>query len=170
MFARFSVKKPVTITMIVLIIILLGVVSLSKLQIDLMPSIELPYAMVQTTYEGAGPEEIEKLITKPLEQVVVTIENIDTISSISNEGSSILLLQFKFNTDMDNATLQMREKIDMIKGYLPEGTSSPIVAKLDPNSFPIMQLAVSGKGDIYTTQKIAEDVIQPRIERIEGTA
>ncbi len=170
MFARFSVKKPVTITMIVLIIILLGVVSLSKLQIDLMPSIELPYAMVQTTYEGAGPEEIEKLITKPLEQVVVTIENIDTIASISNEGSSILLLQFKFNTDMDNATLQMREKIDMIKGYLPDGTSSPIVAKLDPNSFPIMQLAVSGKGDIYTTQKIAEDVIQPRIERIEGTA
>lgn len=170
MFAKFSVKKPVTITMIVLIIILLGAVSLSKLKVDLMPSIELPYAMVQTTYEGAGPEEIENLITKPLEQVIVTIENIDTISSISNEGSSILLLQFNFNTDMDNATLQMREKIDMIKGYLPEGTSSPVVMKLDPNSMPIMQLAISSKGDIYTTQKIAEDVIQPRIERIEGTA
>lgn len=170
MFAKFSVKKPVTITMIVLIIILLGVVSLSKLQIDLMPSIELPIAIVQTSYSGAGPEEIENLITKPLEQVLVTIENIDTITSISNEGSSILILQFNFNTDMDDTTLQMREKIDMIKGYLPDGTTSPIVMKMDPNSMPIMQLAISTKGDIYTTQKIAEDVVQPRIERIEGTA
>ncbi len=170
MFAKFSVKKPVTITMIVLIIILLGAVSLSKLQIDLMPSIELPIAIVQTSYSGAGPEEIENLITKPLEQVLVTIENIDTITSISNEGSSILILQFNFNTDMDDTTLQMREKIDMIKGYLPDGTTSPIVMKMDPNSMPIMQLAISTKGDIYTTQKIAEDVVQPRIERIEGTA
>ncbi len=170
MFAKFSVKKPVTITMIVLIIILLGAVSLSKLQIDLMPSIELPIAIVQTSYSGAGPEEIENLITKPLEQVLVTIENIDTITSISNEGSSILILQFNFNTDMDDTTLQMREKIDMIKGYLPDGTTSPIVMKMDPNSMPIMQLAISTKGDTYTTQKIAEDVVQPRIERIEGTA
>lgn len=170
MFAKFSVKKPVTITMMILIVLLLGVVSLSKLQVDLMPSIELPYVMVQTTYSGAGPEEIENLISKPLEQILSTVENIDTVISISNEGSSILLMQFNFNTDMDETTLQMREKIDMIKGYLPDGTTSPIVMKLDPNSMPIMQLAISSKGDIYTTQKIAEDVVQPRIERVEGTA
>ena len=170
MFAKFSVKKPVTITMMILIVILLGAVSLSKLQVDLMPSIELPYVMVQTSYSGAGPEEIENLLSKPLEQTLATVENIETIISISNEGSSIILMQFNFNTDMDDTVLQMREKIDMIKGYLPDGTTSPIVMKLDLNSMPIIQLAISSKGDIYTTQKIAEDVIQPRLEKIEGTA
>ncbi|MGB4440277.1 MAG: efflux RND transporter permease subunit [Sedimentibacter sp.] len=170
MLARFSVKKPVTITMMILIVIVLGVVSLSKLQIDLLPAMELPYVMVQTTYSGAGPEEIENLISKPLEQTLATVENIDGMMSISNEGSSIILMQFDFNSDMDEITLQMREKIDMIKGYLPEGTTSPIVMKLDPNAMPIILLAISSKGDISTTQKIAEDVIQPRIERIEGTA
>ncbi len=170
MFAKFSVKKPVTITMMILIVIVLGVVSLSKLQIDLLPQMELPYVMVQTSYSGAGPEEIENMITKPMEQTVATVENIEGILSYSNEGSSILLMQFAFGTDMDDIMLQLRENIDMIEGFLPEGTSSPIVAKLDPNAMPIIQMAVSSKGDIHTTQKIAEDVISPRLERIEGTA
>nr|WP_312578460.1 efflux RND transporter permease subunit [Sedimentibacter sp.] len=170
MLSKFSVKKPVTITMMILIVLLLGAVSLSKLHLDLMPSIELPYVMVQTTYSGAGPEEIENLISKPLEQALATVENIDGMMSISNEGSSMVLMQFDFNTDMDDTVLQMREKIDMIKGYLPDGATSPIVMKLDPNSMPVIQLAISTKGDVYTTQKIAEDVVQPRIEKIEGTA
>ncbi|WP_313346550.1 efflux RND transporter permease subunit [Sedimentibacter sp.] len=170
MFAKFSVKKPVTITMMILIVIVLGGVSLSKLQIDLLPQMELPYVMVQTSYSGAGPEEIENMVTKPLEQTVATVENIEGILSYSNEGSSIVLMQFAFGTDMDDVMLQLRENIDMIEGFLPEGTSSPIVAKLDPNAMPIIQMAVSSKGDIHTTQKIAEDVISPRLERIEGTA
>lgn len=170
MLARFSVKKPVTITMMILIVIVLGAISLSKLSIDLLPNIELPIAVVQTTYSGAGPEEIENLITKPMEQAVGTIENIDTITSYSNDGSSLLLMQFDFGTDMDDATLQMREKIDLIKGYLPSGASTPIVMKIDLDSMPIVQLAVSSKGSLQTTQKLAEDIIQPRLERIEGTA
>lgn len=170
MFARFSVKKPVTITMMILIVIVLGFVSFSKLQIDLLPQMELPYVMVQTSYQGAGPEEIENLITRPLEQTVATVENIEAVISYSSEGSSLVLMQFAFGTDMDDVMLQLREKIDIIKGFLPEGTTSPIVAKLDPNSMPIIQLAVSGKGDIITTESIAKDIISPRIERIEGTA
>ncbi len=170
MFAKFSVKKPVTITMMILIVIVLGVVSLSKLQIDLLPQMELPYVMVQTSYQGAGPEEIENLVTKPLEQSVATVENIEGVMSYSNEGSSIVLMQFAFGTDMDEVMLQLRESIDLIEGFLPEGTTSPIVAKLDPNAMPIIQLAISSKGDIITTQKIAEDIVAPRIERIEGTA
>ncbi len=170
MFARFSVKKPVTIIMMILIVIVLGVVSLSKLQIDLLPQMELPYVMVQTSYQGAGPEEIENLVTKPLEQSVATVQNIETVTSYSSEGSSMVLLQFAFGTDMDQVMLQLRESIDLIKGFLPEGSTSPIVLKVDPNAMPIMQLAVSSKGDIITTQKIAEDIISPRIERIEGTA
>lgn len=170
MFSKFSVKKPVTITMMILIVIVLGVVSLSKLQIDLLPQMELPYVMVQTSYQGAGPEEVENLVTKTLEQTVATVENIEAIISYSNEGSSMVLMQFAFGTDMDDVMLQLRENIDMIEGFLPEGTTSPIVAKLDPNAMPIIQLAISSKGDITTTQKIAEDIIAPRLERIEGTA
>lgn len=170
MFAKFSVKKPVTITMMILIVIVLGVVSLGKLQIDLLPQMELPYVMVQTSYSGAGPEEIENLITKPLEQTVGTVENIEGVLSYSNEGSSLVLMQFAFGTDMDEIMLQLREKIDMIKRFLPEGASSPLAIKLDPNAMPIIQMAVSSKGSLHTTQKIAEDVISPRIERIEGTA
>ncbi len=170
MFARFSVKKPVTITMMILIVIVLGVVSFSKLQIDLLPQMDLPYVMVQTSYQGAGPEEIENIISKPLEQTLSTVENIEAVISISNEGSSLLLMQFAFNTDMDEIMLQIRERVDMIKGFLPDGTSSPLVLKMDPNALPIIQLAVSSKGDLHTTQKIAEDVISPRFERIEGTA
>lgn len=170
MLARFSVKKPVTITMMILIVLVLGVVSLSKLQIDLLPQMELPYVMVQTNYSGAGPEEIENLVTKPLEQTIATVENIEYLMSYSNEGSSLILLQFAFNTDMDDIMLSLRENIDMIEGFLPDGTTAPIVAKLDPNALPIIQMAVSSKGDLFTAQKIAEDVIAPRIERIEGTA
>ena len=170
MLAKFSVKKPVTITMMILIVIVIGAVSLSKLQIDLLPQMDLPYVMVQTTYQGAGPEEIENIISIPLEQTLSTVENIEDIISISSEGSSLLLMQFAFNTDMDEIMLQVRERIDIIKGFLPEGTSSPLALKLDPNAIPIVQLAVSSKGDLYTTQKIAEDVISPRFERLEGTA
>lgn len=171
MFAKFSVKKPVTITMLILVVIVFGFVSLSKLKVELMPSIEMPIAIVQTTYTGVGPEEMENLVTKPLEQALLSVENIDSVSSFSNEGSSLMLIQFNFGTDMDTATLDMREKLDLIRGSLPDGASAPIVMKMDPNSMPIVQLAISGKGqDIYTTQKIAEDIIQPRLERIEGAA
>ena len=170
MLARFSVKKPVTITMLILMVIVLGVVSFSKLHIDLLPQIELPYVMVQTSYQGAGPEEIENIISKPLEQTLSTVENIEAVISISNEGSSLLLVQFAFNTDMNEAMFQIRERVDMIKNFLPSGASTPMALKMDPNALPIIQLAVSSKGDLHTTQRIAEDVISPRFERIEGTA
>ena len=147
MLARFSVKKPVTITMMILIVIVIGVVSFSKLQIDLLPQMELPYVMVQTTYQGAGPEEIENMISRPLEQTLSTVENIEDIISISNEGSSLLLMQFAFNTDLDEIMLQIRERIDVIKSFLPDGTSTPLALKMDPNAIPIIQLAVSSKGD-----------------------
>ncbi|MDD3227109.1 MAG: efflux RND transporter permease subunit, partial [Tissierellia bacterium] len=107
MLAKFSVKKPVTITMMILIVIVIGVVSFSKLQIDLLPQMELPYVMVQTSYQGAGPEEIENIISRPLEQTLSTVENIEGIMSISSEGNSLVLMEFAFNTDMDEIMLQI---------------------------------------------------------------
>ncbi|MFZ7132916.1 MAG: efflux RND transporter permease subunit [Eubacteriales bacterium] len=170
MLTKFSVRRPVTILMIILIVILIGVVSLTELPIDLLPNIEFPIAVVSTSYSGVSPEEIENLITRPLENSLTTVENIDTLTSISSEGSSLILLQLEFGTDMDFAALEMREKIDMVKGFLPDGASDPRVFKFDPTAMPVMYLTVSSEGNITTTQKIAEDIIKTRLERIQGVA
>ncbi|MBV1756406.1 MAG: efflux RND transporter permease subunit [Dethiosulfatibacter sp.] len=170
MLSRFSVKRPVTIVMIVLIVVLIGSVSLSKLPIDLLPSIEYPVAVVSTSYSGVGPEEIETLVTRPLEDVLTTVENIDSIRSISSEGSSLIILQFNFGTDMEFAALEMREKIDLVKGFLPEDARNPTVFKFDPNAIPIMYLTIESQGDLFTTQNLAEDIVKTRLERIQGVA
>lgn len=165
-----SVKRPVTIVMITLIVMILGGVSLSRMPIDLLPEMEIPYAVVSTNYSGVGPQEIEKLITKPLEESVGTVGNIKSISSVSSEGNSIVIAEFNYGTDMDFASLEMREKIDLVKGFLPEDASSPMVMKIDPNSQPIIQLTISNGGDIAKLQTIAEDSIKPRLERLDGVA
>jgi len=170
MISKFSVRRPVTILMIILIVILIGVVSLTELPIDLLPNIEFPIAVVSTSYPGVSPEEIENLVTKPLENSLTTVGNIDTLTSISSEGSSLIILQLEFGTDMDFAALEMREKIDMVKGFLPEGASDPNVFKFDPTAMPVMYLTVRSEGDISTTQKISEDIIKTRLERIQGVA
>lgn len=170
MLSRFAVKRPVTIIMIIMIVMLVGSVSLSLLPIDLLPSIEFPIAVVSTSYSGVGPEEMETLITKPLEDVLTTVENIDSIQSYSMEGSSLVILQFDFGTNMEFAALEMREKIDLVKAYLPDDASNPTVFKFDPNAMPILYMTIESRGDLFTTQNIAEDIVKARIERLEGVA
>lgn len=168
--SSLAVRRPVTILMITFIIILLGAVSLTRLPIDLLPKIEVPIAVVSTSYEGVGPQEIEKLITKPIEEAIATVENIKNISSTSSEGTSMVIAEFNYGTDMDFAALEMREKIDLVKGYLPDDASDPMVLKIDPNSMPIIQVSISNGEDLAKLQAIAEDVIKPRLERLEGVA
>jgi HAE1 family hydrophobic/amphiphilic exporter-1 len=168
--SEISVRRPVTVFMITLIVIVLGVVSLGRLPIDLLPDFEIPVAIVSTSYQGVGPEEIEKLITKPIEESIGTVENIDRISSISSEGSSMVMAVFNMGTDMDFASLEMREKVDMIKGFLPDDASEPMVMKIDPNAQAIIYISLSGNEDIVELQSIANDTIKPRLERIEGIA
>ena len=168
--SSFSVKKPVTITMIVLIVVLLGAISLSRLPIDLFPEMEIPVAVVSTSYTGAGPQEIENLITKRIEGAIATVSGIDNVSSISSQGSSIVIAQFNNGTNMDFAALEMREKIDMVKGFLPDDAAQPMVMKLDLNSMPIIEIAVSTNGDLSGLQSLAEETFQQRLERIDGVA
>ena len=168
--SRLAVKRPVTITMIVLIIVLLGAISLVGLPIDLFPEIEVPVAIVSTSYMGAGPQEIENLITKQIEGAVATVENIDNVSSISSEGKSVVVAKFNIGTDMDFASLEMREKVDMIKSFLPEDATEPMVLKIDPNSMPIVYIALSNKGDLSGLQSLAEDTFSQRFERLDGVA
>ena len=168
--SKFSVKRPVTITMFVLIVIILGSISLTELPIDLFPEIEVPVAVVATNYSGTGPQEMENLVTKPLEGAIATVGNIENISSISSEGSSIVIAQFAFGIDMDLATLEMREKVDLVKGFLPDQSGEPLVIKIDPNALPVYQLALSTKGDLAGLQTLTEDTISQRFERLDGVA
>lgn len=169
--AEVSVKRPVTIIMTMLIVILLGGISLTRLPIDLLPNIEIPVSIVVTNYSGVGPEEIEKLITNPLEGAVATVENIDTVSSTTTEGNSIVIAEFKNGTDMDFATLQMREKVDQIKSTLPDDAGAPLVMKLDLDAMPVVILTISGHdADLAKLQSIAEDELKPQLERVSGAA
>ncbi|MEY8304994.1 efflux RND transporter permease subunit [Anaerosalibacter bizertensis] len=166
----FSVKKPITLLMIVCVVIIIGIVSLTKIPLDLLPKIEVPVAVVSTSYKGVGPEEIEKLITEPIEGAVATVGSMKNIQSISYDGNSLIIVEFNSGTDMDFASLEMREKIDLVKGFLPDEVESPMVIKVDPNAMPIIQLSFYSEEDLGKLQSILMGIVKPRIERIEGVA
>lgn len=155
--------------MVVLAIIALGLVSLRNLAIDLFPKIDLPIAVVATSYQGAAPDEIEKLISRPIEASLSTIQGIDTVSSQSQANSSLVMLQFKTGTNMDNALIDVREKVDQIKGMLPEDANDPSVLRFDPNQMPIITLGLTGASP-EKLQEIADTNIIPFLERENGVA
>jgi len=164
------IRRPVALAMVVLVALLLGSVSLSRLKIDLLPEFKLPYAVVFSTYAGAGPEEIEKTVSRPLEEVFGTVQGIKNIHSYSSTGSSVILLEFEWGQDMDFATLDIREKIDMVQRILPSGVDKPTVMKMDPNLMPVMTLAMYGDMDQQRLKDLAENVVKNRLERLEGIA
>lgn len=168
--SELSVKRPVTVLMVVLVFILIGTISLFILNVDLFPEMELPVAIAMTNYSGAAPEEVETLITKPLEATLSTVHHIDSIQSMSSRGSSIVVVMFKYGTDMDNAALEMREKVDMAEMYFPDQAEKPMVMKINPNMMPIMAIGMQGDMPVSELKTLAEDEIQNKLERIDGVA
>ncbi|ABR46425.1 acriflavin resistance protein [Alkaliphilus metalliredigens QYMF] len=168
--SKIAVNKPVTTAMLMLVILLLGGISLARLPLDLMPDIEIPVVIVTTSYSGVGPHEMENLVTRPIEDTVATVSDLEAVTSVSSQGSSMVMARFDFGTDMDFAALEMREKVDMARGRLPDGATSPMVMKLDPNAMPVVMLSLSNGADLFELQTLAEDTIQPRLERISGVA
>lgn len=168
---KMSIKRPVTVLMVMLAVLILGGVSFSKMQMALSPDIEIPVALVITRYEDAGPEEVESLVTESIEGAVANVENVDSISSSSSEGVSMVLVEFNYGTDMDNAINSIRDKIGMIEGILPDDTSSPTIMKMDMNSMPVANIIISSESmDKDELKFFAEDTIQSRIERQPGIA
>ena len=152
-------------------IIILGVVSFTHMTVDLLPSMNLPYALVITGYVGASPEEVEEIVTKPVEQTVATVSNIKTVQSISSDNSSTVILEFDQTANMDSVTIEMRESLDQIKGYWPEEVSDPIIMKLNPDMMPVLIAAVSARSDdAAETSKVIEEKVLPEIESVEGVA
>lgn len=162
-----SIKRPVGVTMIVLAILALGFVSFKNLSVDLYPDIDLPVAVVATNYEGAAPQEVEELVTKPIESSVATIEGVDTIQAQSQPGNSLVVLMFSTDTNLDNALLNVREKVDQITGMLPDGAGDPNVLRFDPQQMPVMWVGLTGD-DKATLQNLAETEVQPLFERQQG--
>lgn len=168
--SKLAVKRPVTIVMLTMMVLVLGFISLTKLQIDLFPEIQVPVAVVHTQYSGVGSKEIESLVTRPLEETLGRVNNIKSMQSLSSEGQSLVILEFEYGLDMDFASLEVREKVDLIKGFLPEDCSDPMVIRIDPNAMPIMGISLKGDKDLASLQRVAEDIIKPRLERMDGVA
>lgn len=165
-----AIKRPVTTTMMILLIVLLGFISFNRVNLDLYPEMTLPRAALIVEYEGVGPEEIENMVTKPLEGSISTVTNIESLTSTSASGQSMITAEFNWDTDMDNAVMDMRERIDLVEDYLPDEAGDPIIFKFDPSLMPIMQLGVAASTDLATLKRMIEDKISPRLERLEGVA
>lgn len=171
MLSKFSVKKPYTVVVGIVLVIILGVVSFSNMTVDLLPSMNLPYAMVMTTYPGANPEEVEETVTKPVEQTMATVSNIKNIMSVSGDNSSMVIMEFEQTANMDSATIEMRENLDQIAGFWPDEVGSPMIIKLNPDMMPVLVAAVSEKGEAAVdASKIIEEEVIPEVESVEGVA
>jgi HAE1 family hydrophobic/amphiphilic exporter-1 len=152
------------------VITLLGVISLTKLPVDLMPEFEQPQLTVRTSYTGVGPLEMEELITRPIEQAVSAVPGVTRVESSSSEGSSQVRLNFDWGTDLSEAADEVRTRVDRMRNRLPEDADPPTIFKFDSNTLPIIQLGVEGDYDAVTLRELAENEISPRFERVDGVA
>ncbi|AKG03745.1 acriflavin resistance protein [Salimicrobium jeotgali] len=166
---RTSIKRPVGVIMIVAAILALGFVSLRNLTIDLYPDIDLPVAVVSTSYEEAAPQDVEQLVSRPIEGAVSSLEGLEVLQSQSQQGASLIFMQFSTGVDLDSALLEVREAVSRVSGVLPENAGEPSVLRFDPQALPIMTIGLSGDTPAEL-QQIAEDQIVPYLERQGGVA
>ncbi len=167
---NFSVKRPVATLMITLIILLLGVISFNRIPIDLLPDVTYPALTVRTTYSNVGAEEIENTITRPIEEALSAIADVEEITSVSSEGSSRVTLNFSWGKDLGEASADVRDRIDRIRSQLPDEAESPTLFKMDLSAFPILFLGVESNMNINDLQEFIENKIKYRLERIPGVA
>lgn len=171
MLSKFSVKKPYTVMVGIVLVLILGVVSFMNMTTDLLPNMNLPYALVMTTYPGASPEEVEMVVTKPVEQAMATVSNIENIQSVSSENVSMVILEFSQSTNMDSVSLEMRENLDQIESYWDDSIGSPIIMKLNPSMMPVMIAAVEQDDmDSVEITSLVNDELLSELESLEGVA
>ncbi|MGE0101600.1 MAG: efflux RND transporter permease subunit [Blastocatellales bacterium] len=167
---ELAVGRPITVYMITSVIVLLGAISFSRLPVDLMPEMQNPTLTVRAEYPGVAPQEMENMVTRPLESALSSAPGIYRLTSTSSEGSSNVRVQFDWGVNIDEATNEIRTRIDRVRGALPEGVEPPTIFKFDTSQFPIMYLGVSSDMDPRDLRTLLEKDIQPRIERIPGVA
>lgn len=169
--SKFSVKKPFTVLVMVVAMLILGFVSLSKMKLDLLPEISMPYLMVIVTYPGASPEKVESQVCEPLESTLGTISGVENVYSVANENYGMIQLEFQDDTNMDSAMVRVSSAIDSIEDTLPEECGTPSIMEISTDMMATQYLAVSSEGmDIEELSKFVEDKITPQIERQDGVA
>ncbi|MCF8038598.1 MAG: efflux RND transporter permease subunit, partial [Desulfohalobiaceae bacterium] len=166
----FSVRRPIFTTMVTLIVVVIGVVSLSRLRIDMLPAIELPTLSISTGYEGASPEVMERLVTQIIEEIVGTVPGVEDITSTSSEGNSRVRVSFVWGTDIDTAAMDVQSKLEDEINELPEDVVRPRIRKFDIASFPVVLLGVSSRLDPVELTQLIEDQIRYRFARVPGVA
>ncbi|PTY41292.1 efflux RND transporter permease subunit [Brachyspira hampsonii] len=169
-FIELVVKRPVAVFMCMIAVLILGFVSLSKLAVDFLPDMELPYITVRTEYENAGPEEVEKSVTRVVENAVATVSDINTITSTSQEGESSVFIEFNWGTDLAVATADVREAIDGVKNSLPDDADSPTVLKFSTDMMPVMEIAFFGTDNLGALYTLIDNQILNKIEQASGVA
>ncbi|WP_248926810.1 efflux RND transporter permease subunit [Paenibacillus hamazuiensis] len=169
--ANFSVNRPVTILMMMIALIMVGGIAAPLLPVDLYPNMDIPTATVSVSWPGASPAQVENQITKRIEASMATLANVQSVTSNSRTGSSNVTVTFNFGTDIQDATLTMRDRLDRVRRQLPTDADAPVVSKADPNSQPIMNLSLSGKNvDLVTLRDIADNTVSPAVQRVDGVA
>ena len=168
---EISVKRPVAVTMVVLIFVVIGLYSMSMLPLEMMPEMDLSMALVYTQYGTVGSAEVENMVTKTIEGAVSSVSGVKTLTSQSSEGTSLVMAEFSSGTDMDKAVSDMESNIDMIKSVLPDEAGDPMVLKLDTSMMPVAMMSVSYEGyDLIQTKKYVEDNVKNKLEAVDGIA
>ena len=168
---KYSVKKPFTVLVAVIIVLVIGVVSLTGMETNLLPEMDMPYMMVITTYPGASPEKVEENVTKPMESTLGTINGVKSVTSTSAENYSMVMLEFEEDTNMDSAMVKVSSGINQIEGQLPDICGTPNVMELSMDMMATMYASVSYEGkDIYDLSSFTKDTVIPYFERQEGVA
>jgi HAE1 family hydrophobic/amphiphilic exporter-1 len=168
--AKMAVGRPTTIFIIFALLVGLGVFALTSMPIDLVPEINPPFLVVFTSYTGAGPEEVERSVTRPLEAALSSASGLEELSSTSSKGSSMVILEFTYGTDLADASNSVRDALERVRNFMPTGADTPMIIKMDPSMMPIMGLQISGNRSAEELRQIAEDTIVPRIEQTPGVA
>ncbi|MCR5537642.1 MAG: efflux RND transporter permease subunit, partial [Lachnospiraceae bacterium] len=168
---KFSVKKPLTIFVAAIAVVLVGVIAYLRMTPDLMPNMDFPYVMIMTTYPGASPEVVEEEVSKPLEASMATLEHIDQVMSVSSENYSMVTLVFQDGTDLDTVTLDIQQNISLLQAGWNDMVGTPYVLKINPSMLPVAMIAISREGmDIIELSEFVEDTLQPQLEGVDGIA
>lgn len=171
MLSKFSVKKPYTVLVGVILVIVLGVVSLTRMTTDLLPDMNLPYALIITTDVGASPEEVETDVTAPIEAAMATTSNIKNVSSGSYNSYSMVILEYEQNANMDSVLIEMQQKLDQLEGSWPDGVGTPMIMQIDPDMMPVMIVSADVEGmDQSQISSYVENELAPALESVDGVA
>ena len=169
--SKFCVKKPYTVLVGVVMVLVLGFISFTRITTDLLPTITLPYVMAITTYPGATPEKVESAVTQPLESSLGTVNGVKNVTSTSAENYSLVILEFEEDTNMDGAMVKLSTAVEQLRGVLPEEAGTPMLMELSPDMLPTMTVSLDYDGkDVKELSKFAEDTLIPYLERQDGVA